>query len=274
MLGDKKIALSFDTELWNETEWLKPYTTEEMLKNDPFPESIEKILNLLKKYKSKATFFITLEVTKKYPEILKEISDNGHEIGVHGPKHKKLKDYNPRDFKKDCIEQITLIETITAKKPLGYRAPHFSLNKETFWVLEILKELGFKYDSSLFPINLGEYGISNAKTSPYEIIPGLKEIPISVAEFGKIRIPFAGGIYFRILPFWVFKFFIDHTSKTRQVNLYFHPHELDTSTPKIKTGPWLRIKLKYWGVNRNLNKFEKLLKKYTTRNILIDNMSK
>jgi len=266
--NNKKIILTFDVELWTEGSWLKPYITEELLKIDTFLNSIRKILSALKNHNGFATFFVTLEVTEKYPEIIEEISDEGHEIGIHGPKHIKLKDYPPSEFKNDLIKQIETIEKITGRKPKGYRAPHFSLNKKTYWALEILKELGFTYDSSIFPKNMGEYGDSKSSKAPYEIIPSLTEIPVSVSSLLGQRFPYAGGIYFRILPFWIFSFFLNKELKNRTPVIYFHPHELDENTPRIKNGPILRKILKYWGTKNSFKKFEKILKKEKFTSIL------
>ncbi len=261
--ANRKLVLTFDVELWNEGEWLKPFITSDMYQIDTFPDSMKNILELLEKYCGHGTFFTTLEVIEKYPQIIQDISSKGHEIGIHGPKHKKLKDYPREEFKNDCITQIQRIEKITGKKPLGYRAPHFSLNKETDWILPILKELGIKYDSSIFPINLGEYGVSRAPTVQYEIIAGLQEVPITVAEFGNIRIPFAGGIYFRFLPYFVFRFFLERTLKQKKLPMiYFHPHELDDKTPRITKGPFFKRYMKYFGVKNSLEKFERIIKNY------------
>ena len=261
-MSENKILLSFDVELWNETAWLNPYITKDLLEKDTFPESINKILGVLRKTKSSATFFVTLEVTEKYPEIIKNIYSLEHEIGIHGPRHKKLKDYSKEEFKTDCIKQIKLIEEITGKRPVGYRAPHFSVNRETFWAIETLKDLGFLYDSSIFPMNMGEYGISGIKTTTHEILPNFSETPVSVAQIGPFKTPFAGGIYFRALPYFIFKFLLKNTLKKQNVVLYFHPHELESSTPKIKSGPWLKRKLKYFGINSSFRKFEKLANCY------------
>lgn len=251
------IGLSFDVELWNEGEWLAPYITEDMLVRDTFPASMETLLTLIRG-KGPATFFVTQKVTENYPEIIRKIADDGHELGIHGPKHKKLKDYSPEEFRIDCLKQIVLLEQITGTKPRGYRAPHFSLTQTTSWVLPILKDLGFLYDSSIFPKNMGEYGNGNVPATPYTIIPGLIEIPISVATYGNTRIPFAGGLYFRILPLWMFRFFLRRVQKSQTPVLYFHPHELDPETPRISKGPWLKRLLKYWGTKKSLKKFEKL----------------
>ena len=262
MSENRPIALSFDVELWNESEWLIPYTTKEMFACDPFPGSMRRIIDLLKNHNAHATFFVTLIVIKNYPGIVRELFENGHEIAIHGPKHIKLRDYRKEEFRVDLAEQVLLIERCTGRKPTGYRAPHFSLSKETLWVLDILKEFNLKYDSSIFPISLGEYGSSQSKSSPYEIVPGITEIPITIASFGKIKMPFAGGVYFRLLPLWMFKALIRYVSKSNTVNLYFHPHELDPHTPRITSGPRIRRYLKYFGTKKSISKFEKILKKY------------
>lgn len=266
------VKLTFDVEFWSEGIWLKPYITPDMLEYDPFPASMKKILHALQQYNAKATFFVTLEVTEKYPNILKDIADAGHEIGIHGPKHTPLCDYDPEEFKRDCIHQIALIEHITSAKTAGFRAAHFSLGKQTMWALDILKELGFTYDSSVFPMDMGIYGMPDTPVIPYEIIPGLTEIPTSIASFHipffkTIRVPFAGGIYFRFLPFFIFKLLVNHSAKIATPVIYFHPHELDYNTPQIKSGPWFYRWLKYLGTKKSFEKFEALLKNFQCEKI-------
>lgn len=265
----KKVALSFDVELWNEGDWLKPHIKEEMLQNDKsFEKSIDNILNLLKKNSHTATFFITEEVVEKFPEYISKIFKEGHEVGVHGPKHIRLEKYNRETFTKDCQNIIEKIEKLTGQKPKGYRAPHFSLNQKTSWLIPALVNLGFVYDSSVFPINLGEYGISNCPTKPYKISDAniakespdsnLTEVPISIASFGKIKIPFAGGIYFRVLPLFIFKWLLKVSYKNSTPVIYFHPHELERSTPQIKSGPFIKRFLKYFGTKGGFKKLEKI----------------
>ncbi len=270
----KKVALSFDVELWNEGDWLKPYIREEMLQDDKsFEKSIDNILNLLKKNNHTATFFVTREVVAKFPEYVSKISKEGHEVGVHGPKHIRLEKYGRETFRKDCVNIIEKIKDLTGQKPKGYRAPHFSLNQKTSWLIPGLIDLGFVYDSSVFPINLGEYGMSNCPTKPYKISDGniakenpnsnLTEVPISIASFGKIKVPFAGGIYFRILPLFIFKWLLKVSSRNSDPVIYFHPHELESSTPQIKSGPFVKRLLKYWGTKRSFKKLEKISNSYS-----------
>lgn len=281
MLEAKKVILSFDVELWHESVWLKPYATDKMLRSDSsFEKSIDNILNLLKEGGHTATFFITEEVFNKFPAYISKISLGGHEVGVHGPKHIRLERYEPNVFKEDCKQIIKKIEDLTGKKPKGYRAPHFSLNQKTSWLIPALIELGFVYDSSIFPINLGEYGMSNCPTKPYKISDeniakenpnsSLTEMPISIASFGKIKIPFAGGIYFRVLPLFIFKWLLKVSSKNSTPVIYFHPHELEHSTPQINSGPFVKRLLKYWGTKRSFKRLEKISNSYSF--VSIDNI--
>lgn len=256
------VILSFDVELWSETQWLLPYITDSPQIDNSFERSIHSLLKVLDKGSHHATFFVTLLVTQHYPHLIKTIASKGHEIGIHGPRHIRLHDYTPEDFRRDCILQIQLITDITGIKPRGFRAAHFSLNQKTMWVIPILKELGFVYDSSIFPMNMGEYGVSNSSLDNHEIIPGFTEIPMTVATFGNVRIPFAGGIYFRLLPLRVFLWLTNNVSRYRIPMMYFHPHELEATTPRITRGPWFRRTLKYWGVNKSFSKFEKVLNWY------------
>lgn len=274
MLEVKNVALSFDVELWNEGDWLKPYIKEEMLLGDrSFEKSIDNILNLLKKNGHTATFFTTEEVVEKFPEYVSKISKEGHEVGVHGPKHIRLEKYDREVFIEDCQNIIEKIEKLTGQKPKGYRAPHFSLNQKTSWLIPALVNLGFVYDSSAFPMNLNEYGISNCPIKSYKISDAniakessdskLTEVPISMASFGRTKIPFAGGIYFRVFPLFIFKWLLKISSKNSTPVIYFHPHELECSTPQIKSGPFIKRLLKYWGTKRSFKKLEKISNSYS-----------
>ena len=265
----KPVALTFDLEFWHEGEWLKPYISPDQHGIDMLTESVTPILALLKKYNARATFFVTAAVSQKYPELIKQIAAENHEIGSHSIRHTKLENLAPAEFDAELGKQVTSIRELTGKAPIGFRAPHFSLEQKTAWILPILAKHGFKYDSSLFPLKTPEYGVANAPTKPYRISfanikevetnSPLQEIPISIGKIFGVKFPIAGGIYFRLLPAWLFiKLFRRVIAESSFPLLYFHPHELYANTPKI-TGPWLKTTLKYWGTKNSLAKFEKLL---------------
>lgn len=277
----QKVMLSFDLEFWYETDWLKPYLPSDYQANDYLKEQVELILDLLDKYKAKATFFTTGSVSQKYPHVIKEIAQKGHEIASHGFSHKEIFKLGPEKFEQELGESKQILEQITGKEVKGFRACRFSLSEATKWALPLLKRYGFKYDSSCFPMKTGSYGISSFPNKIYSIDfgnifrenkeSGITEIPLTIVNFWGLKIPVAGGVYFRCLPLGILKFLIKKAQTQRQVILYFHPHELYSKTPQIKKGPYLKRVLKYWGQRKSIKKFEKLLQSFqfdSIKNIL------
>ncbi|MCB9805577.1 polysaccharide deacetylase family protein [Candidatus Nomurabacteria bacterium] len=272
-----KVILTFDVELWHEGKWQQPFI-DYISKNDiSFEKSMDKILNLLQQRKASATFFVTSLVVDSYPNYIKKIKDAGHEVSSHGIDHQKLHQANPIQYREKLIEHTKRIKEITGSLPQGFRAPHFSLNKKSSWIIQVLKELDYKYDSSIFPISItNQYGHSKAPRENYYVneniieksSDGLLEIPISTSSLFSIRIPYAGGIYFRILPLFIFKYFLKKESrKTTAPIIYFHPHELESSTPKINRGPILKRIVKYWGTKKSFRKFERLFDDFEFQSI-------
>lgn len=269
-----KIALTFDTELWYEGDWMQPYINDEMRFHDKFPESIEAIMNILKHKGFHATFFVTRKVIDTHPDIIRTLSGAGHEIGLHGTTHTRLQDIsNKTQYEKDIIETVYKVEQLTGKKVKGFRAPHFSLTQNTSWLLPILERHGFVYDSSVFPIKNSEYGVKNAPLTPYKINSNaiseptehgsLIEIPPAIFSIGLFKLPISGGIYFRILPLKLFAFLLKKTAEKNAFtpNIYLHPHELWADTPKIE-GPLIRTTLKYWNTHKSLKKFASLSERF------------
>lgn len=272
-----QLMLSFDLDFWYDTEFLKNYLpTDRSLFQDYLRESAEPILNLLEKYKQRATFFVRGEVAEKYPEIIKEIHFRGHEIGVHGYSHKSLNYLSPHLFEEELKKTIDLIRALINREPKSYRAPNFSLSNDTRWALPIISRYKLKCDSSIFPVKTPLYGVPDAPLNIYRISfqdvsetdpdSSIIEIPLAVYSFGKIKIPLAGGIYFRLIPFFLYKKMLRDILKKRSAIIYFHPFELFKNTPKIKSAPFLKRKLAYYGMG-SLNKFEKLLKNFQFNSI-------
>lgn len=267
-----KIGLSFDLELWHEGEWIKKHIPEQTEIIDHLKESVEPILNLLSQTNNRATFFVTNEVLNKYPDLIKKISNLGHEIGSHSTNHTHLKNLTREDFEVKIQNQKLLINQLTGQNIIGFRAPHFSLTNETKWLLPILEKNGFKYDSSIFGYKTPEYGLKNIIRRPYQISfddvgqedeeSSIIEIPIIPLKIGPVSIPVAGGIYFRLIPLPIFIICLNLLNKQSILPiLYFHPHELYNKTPRIK-GPMIKTILKYWGINRSFKKFTYLCQHY------------
>ncbi len=229
----------------------------------------EKVLSMLRDSRTKATFFVLGYVAERFPGLVKSIEEQGHEVGSHGYGHRRISDQTPEEFEEDVKRSIAILESITGKKVKGYRAPQFTIVKETLWALEILRKLGLEYDSSIFPVKTPLYGIPDAPLFPYRIGSGsanegdgLMEIPLSIYTIpilGK-RVPVAGGFYFRFFPY----FFIRHALKTlnRRGNVavcYIHPWEFDPEKPRIDSLRWYH----YYGLGTTEKKFRRLLADFT-----------
>lgn len=234
-----KAILTFDLEFWYNSNFLKKYLPKDKgLLEDFIKEPTESILDLLTRFNQRASFFVLGEVAKKYPDLIKKVFNLKHEIASHGYSHKTLNELNESELEKEIKLSKEIIKKITAKNPIGFRAPNFSLNLQTKWAIKIIKD-NFHYDSSIHPL---KRNFINRE---------ITEIP-----------PSLGGIYFRILPLWLYYFLLGVFSKNKIPVLYFHPLDLFSFLPQIKSAPWWRKKIKYWGIKKSWKKFGKLMKKY------------
>ena len=196
-----------------------------------------RLLELLGDSHTRATFFILGYVAERHPEIVREIADAGHEIATHGYSHSFIYKQTPELFRAEMKRAIDNLEDITGEKVLGHRAPFFSITKESLWALEVLGDLGIRYDSSIFPVLNYRYGIESAPRWPYQIAAGesnLTEFPISTWRLLGRNLPVAGGAYFRIYPYrFTRRAFRAINGEGYPVAFYLHPWELDPAQPRI-----------------------------------------
>jgi polysaccharide deacetylase family protein (PEP-CTERM system associated) len=220
------------------------------------------ILGILGKRNIKATFFIVGWIAEKHPEIVRRISNQGHEIGCHSYRHKKIYDLTPEFFKTETQKAKLLLESITGSPVKGYRAPSYSITKKTLWALNILIELGFKYDSSIFPIHHDNYGIPDAHRFPCILEShGIMEYPISTIKILGRNLPVSGGGYFRLLPYALTKAALTHiNNKEKQPFIFYvHPWEIDPNQPRIKHAGVLSRFRHYVNLSTTQKKLERLL---------------
>lgn len=216
------------------------------------------ILELLSINDVKATFFVLGWVAKRYPDLIKKIASAGHEVASHGMSHKTIYTQDPNEFYSETKDSKSLLEDLAQKPVLGYRAATYSITNRSLWALDILVELGFKYDSSIFPIKHDNYGIYNINMEPHIIKVNTGEIveyPISVFELGKLRIPVAGGGYFRLWPYKFSKYALKRINKKKEFVFYIHPWEIDLNQPVINAASALS-KFRHYN---NINKCESRL---------------
>ena len=197
------------------------------------PEMTERYLSFLKKHNAKATFFIVGDMAEAYPSLIRDIVAEGHETGCHSYRHDTLEMLGPEAFKKDVERNMEALMKAGAKNIYGFRAPVFSLTEKVSWAYEILEECGIKYSSSVLPAPSPLYGWPGFGSSP-TIKGKILEIPMTLCSIAGKRIPFAGGIYFRLLPSFVIKRAFQTEFKKNDFILgYFHPYDIDTEQERF-----------------------------------------
>ena len=253
-------GISFDIEDWFQVENLK----EAISYNDwegcdlRVVENTRKILKILERHQTRATFFVLGWIAEKCPSLIKEIAAEGHEIASHGYGHELIYKLTPETFCNDLQRSKEILESITRKRVFGYRAPSFSVIPETEWAIDILKGIGFIYDSSVFPTSFhNRYGFNGISRFPFQFPNGIVEIPLSTYRLWGANFPLAGGAYFRLFPYFYFQFFLKRLNNDKKpTSFYMHPWELDPDQPRMKVR--LDYQLRHY---TNLKKTEKRLEK-------------
>jgi polysaccharide deacetylase family protein (PEP-CTERM system associated) len=200
-----------------------------------------RLLEILAERDARGTFFVLGWVAHHYPALVTAIADAGHEIACHGDMHELCYEQGERAFEEDLRRSRERLEDLTGNAVLGYRAPGFSILRETPWAFEVIRRVGFRYDSSIFPAPRNHGGIPDAPLHPYAISlesgGTLAEFPMTIAELGPLRVAFAGGGYLRLFPYALVR------GGIRRVNgsghpacVYVHPREIDPDHPRIEMG--------------------------------------
>ena len=219
--------------------------------------STRRILDLLARHKTQATFFVLGWIAERLPDLVREIEQRGHEIGVHGYSHQLLTRITPAEFEEDLRKALdTLRRCGVRQEVIGFRAPSFTITAATQWALPILEKLNLRYDSSVFPVGFHpDYGMPDAPLAPYKITERLHEFPLSCVDLLGRRFPCSGGGYFRMFPYAYTRFCIRKCNALgRPVVFYIHPWEVDPGQPRMPL-PWSKRFRHY----HNLHKVEKRL---------------
>jgi polysaccharide deacetylase family protein (PEP-CTERM system associated) len=233
-------ALAFDLEHWHSATLLKSSVDDPI---DHVEDSVEIVLDILRKRDVSATFFVAGEVAEEYPELIERIWKEGHEIGSHCHSHTPLFDLTPEEFESELDRTSAAIKNAIGVEPLGFRAPDFSITRNTEWAFDVLESKDYLYDSSVFPLSTPLYGVSGAPVRPYHVASDdrfrvdpagsgaddLVEFPLSAIDL-PVRAPIAGGFYARVLPERVLRWGIRRLNRRGiPANLYFHPWEFNPS---------------------------------------------
>lgn len=255
------IVISVDVEDWPQSTWDHSFPITERA-----ARSTEKVLEILAGSGKKATFFVLGQFAEKFPCLIKGIKAAGHEVASHGHGHIEIFRQSPEEFRADVSRGKNYLEDLLGQLVIGYRAPDFSIRRTTTWALQTLSEVGFKYDSSIYPIVHKRYGIPQWPAHPVEVrLPSgqtLVELPIATIDLFGRRWPVAGGGYHRLLPWFIIRWAARRSLRCGEPFVsYCHPYEFD---PGEFNSLAFRVPLKtrlHQGLGRGTfqAKFEKLL---------------
>lgn len=232
-------------------------------------QPIHQILDLLDEYDSSGTFFVLGWIAEKRPDLIKEIYRRGHEIASHGYSHRLVYQQSSEAFKQDIRLSKNILEQLIGSKVSGYRAPCFSM---TEWGLDILIEEGFAYDSSIIPNTLNnlysKFNLAATVSQTFKIKDDLWEVPLPVYRVGGVNLPWGGGGYFRIYPYYFFHLGARRIIENRNSFVfYIHPYDLDHNQPQIFNTSWANGVRRYYGLGDTYLKIKSLLSDFECTSI-------
>ena len=225
-----------------------------------------RILELFSENDVKATFFMLGWVAERYPDLLKRIVDNGHELASHGYEHIRATEQTPKEFREDVTKTKKLLEDLCGVEVKGYRAASYSIGDKNLWAIDELAEAGYIYSSSIYPIKHDLYGMPNAPRFAFRHEKSqLLEVPITTVMFAGRKLPCGGGGFFRLFPYAYSRWAIHRVNKNdkQSANFYFHPWEIDAEQPRFKDAP-LRSRFRhYLNLNKMEDRLERLMRDFT-----------
>jgi len=223
-----------------------------------------RLMDLLDESGVKATFFVLGWVAERNAGLVREIHAREHEVACHGYSHRLIYRQSPVEFRQETLRAKQLLEDTIGHPVQGYRAASFSITGESVWALRIIREAGFEYDSSIFPIRHDRYGVPGASRFVHRIDCGdsgeLIEFPPSTMKIGNLTLPVGGGGYFRLLPYWYTHLGLRRLNdiEGQPLMFYLHPWEVDTEQPVGKVG-WLTRVRHYRNIHRCAERLRKLI---------------
>lgn len=240
--------------------------------------STDRLLALFDEFDVKGTFFVLGWLADKCPEVVRRIHAAGHEVACHGFSHQLVYNQTPEEFREETRRSKALLEDTTGAPVIGYRAASWSITERSLWALDVIHELGFEYDSSIFPIRHDRYGIPGAPRYPGTVESpaghAMVEFPPSTTDIAGMRLPVSGGGYFRIFPYALTRYGLGKVNRqARQPFMfYLHPWEVDPEQPRFEAR-WLSRFRHYTNLARTESRLRRLLTEFeftTTREVLRD----
>ena len=230
-------ALTIDVEDYFQVSAFAPYIprSEWDTRDCRVERNIDVILALLAESGVSATFFTLGWIAERYPQVVRRIVDAGHELASHGFGHKRATEQGEELFLADIRLAKIVLEDISGREVVGYRAPSFSVGKSNPWAFDCIAQAGYRYSSSVYPIRHDHYGMPDSPRFAYEVRPGLVEVPVTTMRMFDRNWPAGGGGYFRLMPYAMSRWMLRRVNGRDRASaiFYFHPWELDAAQPRI-----------------------------------------
>jgi polysaccharide deacetylase family protein (PEP-CTERM system associated) len=267
-----KNALTVDLEDWYHPELVKRHVPAH-----PRPQVVEAtgpILQLLDRRRVRATFFVLGEVAQKHPDLIRAIHDGSHEIASHGMSHRPLWDLDDDELNQELKAFRKVMADILGDdiSISGFRAPTFSMDNRTRYAMRRLADSGYLYDTSVFPVKNYMYGVRGAPCALYrpdlddlsrqDARSAILEFPLTVFEWGGVRVPVSGGFYLRVFPYPILRSLLRKINRTRPFVIYFHPWEVYPETQRVKGIGLKNYWITYCGIRGAFGKIERLLRDF------------
>jgi len=197
--------------------------------------NVDRVLELLDGHGARGTFFTLGWIAERFPQLVRRIADAGHEVASHGYGHERVSDLTPEDFAQDIRAAKHLLEDLSGAAVTGYRAPSFSIGQGNLWALDVLQQEGYRYSSSIYPIQHDHYGMPDAPRFAHRIRPDLIEVPPTTLRMFNRNLPSSGGGYFRLFPYALSRWMLRQVNQNDQqpAIFYFHPWEIDAAQPRV-----------------------------------------
>jgi polysaccharide deacetylase family protein (PEP-CTERM system associated) len=230
-------ALTIDVEDYFQVSALTPYIprSEWDVRESRVEMNVERILLMLDDYGVHATFFTLGWISERYPQLVRRIVDNGHELASHGYAHKRASEQSPEAFFADIQLAKIVLEDVGGVEIRGYRAPSFSTGHANRWAFDCVERAGYSYSSSIYPIRHDHYGMPDGPRFAHGMRDGLLEVPVTTMRMFGRNWPAGGGGYFRLMPYAVSRWLLQRVNRVdkQPVIFYFHPWEIDAAQPRV-----------------------------------------
>jgi len=232
-------AMTVDVEDYFQVSAFEPHVERERW-NDyecRVERNVDRILELFSRQGIRGTFFVLGWIAERYPQVVRRIVDGGHELASHGWAHVRVTQQRPDEFRDDVVRTRKLLEDVGGTAVRGYRAASYSIGARNLWALEVLKECGHEYSSSIYPIRHDLYGMPEAPRFAFRHEgSGILEIPVTTVVVAGIRLPCGGGGYFRLFPYVFSRWALQRVNRAdgQAGMFYFHPWEIDPAQPRMR----------------------------------------